>query len=78
VSTTYGSTTISARPERGKSRSDFDVLVESWNGLRPSERQARATTCSRHGHQWADVVDGGVRLYVVCRRCCAYDMDKAL
>lgn len=56
--------------------SQYDHLVDGWNALSPAARRERMITCHQYGHLWATVMFQGEALYVVCRRCCAYDNDR--
>jgi hypothetical protein len=47
----------------------YDLAVERWNALKPSERQARAAECRGRGHAWGEL-SWGPR---VCTRCLTYD-----
>ena len=68
-------TTISAEPFGTGTASQFDILIERWNRLKPPQREERARACRRDGHEWVNVFSGGRVVYVICRNCCAYDND---
>jgi hypothetical protein len=49
----------------------WSILIDDWNGLRPSERRERALDCRGARH---DYVGTPIRTRV-CRRCLAYEND---
>lgn len=57
-------------------RSQFDVLIEAWNGLGRIQREDRRRECAQRGHDWRNVVSDGEVVYVICHRCREYAHDR--
>jgi len=59
---------------RRKGRSQYDLVVERCTKTEVHQRRM-AAECVKRGHDWANVTSEGQVVWVMCRRCCAYQKE---